>query len=68
MKKNMGQADRLIRILIAVVLGVLYYKGILTGTLGLVLLIIATIFVMTSFISFCPAYRLFGITTCKVKK
>lgn len=65
MKANMGSADRLVRILIAIVVGVLYYKGVLTGTLGAVLLILAGVFVLTSLFSFCPLYTLFGWRTCK---
>ena len=69
MKKNMGSADKIIRILIAVVLGILYYMGIISGTLGIVLLVFAGIFVITSFVSFCPIYAPFGIsTTCKKKE
>lgn len=68
MKKNMGNSDRIIRILIAVVLGVLYYQGIISGTLGIVLLVLGSIFVLTSFVSFCPLYAPFGISTCKRKK
>ncbi len=65
MKKNMGTVDRIIRIAVAAIVGTLYFTGILTGTLGLVLLVLAGIFVLTSAISFCPLYLPFGITTCK---
>ena len=69
MKKNMGSADKIIRVLIAVVLGILYYMGVISGTLGIVLLIVAGIFVITSFVSFCPLYAPFGISTdCKKKE
>ncbi len=68
MKKNMGTADRIIRLLIAAIIALLYYSGIVTGTLGIVLLILALVFVATSFISFCPLYAMFGISTCPVKK
>ncbi len=68
MKKNMGSADRIIRLLIAAVIALLYYSGIVTGTLGIVLLILALVFVATSFVSFCPLYAMFGISTCPVKK
>jgi hypothetical protein len=68
MKKNMGSTDRIVRLLIAIVVGVLYYTGVLEGTLGLVLLILAAVFVLTSFISFCPLYLPFGISTCKRKE
>ncbi|MEZ4778563.1 MAG: DUF2892 domain-containing protein [Flavobacteriaceae bacterium] len=67
MKKNMGNGDRFLRIIIAVIIGILYYAGVISGTLGLVLLILAGIFVLTSFISFCPLYAPLGINTCKVK-
>lgn len=68
MKKNMGGADRIIRLLIAAVIALLYYSGLVSGTLGIVLLILALVFVATSFISFCPLYAMFGISTCPVKK
>lgn len=67
MKKNMGGADRAIRIVVALVIGALYYFNVITGTLAYVLLALAAIFVITSFVSFCPCYSLFGINTCKVK-
>ena len=65
MKKNMGSADRIIRILIAAVFAYLYFGGIVTGTLGLVLVILGGVFVLTSLVSFCPLYLPFGINTCK---
>ncbi len=68
MKKNMGNADKAVRIIIAIVVAILYFTGTIGGTLGLVLLILAGIFVLTSLISFCPLYAPFGINTCKVKK
>ncbi|MDC6355705.1 MULTISPECIES: YgaP family membrane protein [unclassified Robiginitalea] len=68
MKKNMGSADRVIRLLIAAVIGVLYYTGTVSGTLGIVLLILASVFILTSFISFCPLYAPFGLSTCKMRE
>jgi len=65
MKKNMGTADRIIRILIAAVFAYLYFGGVVTGTLGLVLVILGGVFVLTSLVSFCPLYAPFGISTCK---
>lgn len=65
MKPNMGTTDRIIRILIAVAIAVLYFTNIITGTLGVILLILAGVFVLTSIISFCPLYTIFGINTCK---
>ena len=61
----MGTSDKMIRIVIAIVLGILYYTGTITGTLALVALGLAAIFVLTSLISFCPLYLPFGINTCK---
>ncbi len=66
MKKNMGIADRLVRVLIAAIVAVLYFTGVVTGTLGIVLLVLAGVFVATSLISFCPLYTLFGLSTCPV--
>ena len=68
MKKNMGSADRIIRFLIAAVIAGLYFTNVITGTLGIVLLVLAGIFVLTSFISFCPLYAPFGISTCQTKQ
>ena len=68
MKPNMGNADRIVRILIAAVVAVLYFTNTVGGTLGLVLLVLAGIFVLTSLVSFCPLYAIFGINTCPVKK
>lgn len=67
MKKNMGSVDKTIRIIIAAVVAGLYYKEIISGTLGIVLLVLAGVFVLTSLISFCPLYTLFGINTCPKK-
>lgn len=67
MKKNMGNADKVIRVLIAAIIGYLYYSGTITGTLGIVLLLFAGVFVLTSLVSFCPLYAPFGISTCALK-
>ncbi len=67
MKKNMGITDKLIRIILAVVIAILYYNNIINGTAALVLGAFAVIFVLTSFISFCPLYVPFGINTCTKK-
>ena len=65
MKKNMGSTDKIIRVLLAVVVALLWYNGIVQGTLAYVLMTLAVIFLITSFISFCPLYALFRISTCK---
>lgn len=67
MKKNMGTADRVIRIIIAALFAYLYFGGVVTGTLGLVLVILGAVFVLTSLISFCPLYTLVGLNTCPKK-
>lgn len=68
MKKNMGSADRIIRLLLAAVFAVLYFTNTVTGTFGIILLVLGAVFVLTSLISFCPLYPLFGISTCPAKK
>jgi hypothetical protein len=68
MKKNMGNTNRIIRILLAVVFAVLYFTNTVTGTLGIVLLALGGVFLLTSLISFCPLYTLVGLNTCSVKK
>lgn len=68
MKKNMGNADRFIRIIFAAVVTLLYFTNVITGTLGIVLLVLAGVFVLTSFVGFCPLYALVGLNTCPVKK
>lgn len=68
MKKNMGTIDKAIRILVAVVIAALYFTNVISGTLAIVLGIFAVVFVLTSFISFCPLYLPFGINTSKKKR
>ena len=65
MKANMGSMDKTVRIVIAVIIAALYFTGTISGTLGIVLLVLAAVLLLTSFISFCPLYAPFGITTCK---
>ena len=67
MKKNMGSTDRMIRIVLALLFGGLYFTSTVTGSWGIVLLVLAAVFLLTSFISFCPLYLPFGISTCKTK-
>lgn len=68
MKKNMGNIDKIIRILVAIVIAVLFFTNVISGTLGIILLIFAGVFVLTSLISFCPLYILVGINTCAKDK
>ena len=65
MKTNMGKADQIIRIIIALILGALYFTHTVQGMWGFVLLALGGIFVLTSAIGFCPIYALFGANTCK---
>ena len=67
MKKNMGNTDRVVRVVVAIAIAALYFAGIIQGTLAYVLLTLGVIFLLTSFISFCPLYTLVGLKTCKVK-
>jgi len=68
MKKNMGTADRIIRTILAIVIAVLYFTKQITGTAAIVLGIIAIVFLLTSLVSFCPAYVPFKISTRKKEK
>jgi hypothetical protein len=65
MKKNLGSADKIVRLLLAVVFAVLYFTGTVTGTLGIVLLVVGAIFLITPLINFCPLYKVLGISTNK---
>jgi len=65
MNKNLGSTDKAIRILVAVLIAGLYFANIIAGTVAIVLLAVALIFVVTSFINFCPLYYPFGISTRK---
>ena len=67
MTKNMGKIDRSIRIIVAMVIIILIIKHVVVGTLAYILLAFAIIFVITSFISFCPIYKLLGINSCEKK-
>jgi len=65
MRKNMGSADRVIRILVAVAVIALYFGNLISGTTAIVLLVLAGIFILTSFMSFCPLYLPFKLSTRK---
>ena len=64
MKKNMGVIDRAVRALLAVVVVVLYFLGMISGTVAIILGVLAVVFLMTSLVSFCPLYPLLGVSTC----
>lgn len=65
MKKNMGSADRIIRISLAVIIGVLFLTKTISSTLGIILGVVAIIFLVTSAVGFCPLYALLGLSTTK---
>ncbi|MFZ4545973.1 MAG: YgaP family membrane protein [Bacteroidales bacterium] len=67
MKPNMGSTDKIIRIAIAAVIALLFFLDVISGTLGIVLLVFAGVFVLTSLISFCPLYPVFKMDTSKKK-
>ena len=64
-KKNVSSMDRGIRLALAVILGFLYFTGTVSGTLGLIVFILAIVMLVTSMVSFCPLYALFGLSTIK---
>jgi hypothetical protein len=67
MKANMGTADKFIRVLIGVLIAVLYYLNVISGTTAIIILAIGIVLLITSLASFCPLYTLLGIHTCKRK-
>lgn len=68
MKNNMGNTDRIIRLIVAAVIAVLFINNTITGVLAYVLLAVGAIFLLTSLVGSCPLYSVFGINTCRVKK
>jgi hypothetical protein len=65
MKRNMSNLDRIVRVILAAVFAYLYFGGIVTGTLGVVLVVLAGVFLLTATIAFCPLYAPFKISTFK---
>ncbi|WOI22349.1 YgaP family membrane protein [Nonlabens ulvanivorans] len=68
MKKNLGNIDRIVRVLFAVIVSILFFTNVITGTLGIILLIVSGVLLATSFMNFCPLYAVLGINSCPVKK
>lgn len=68
MKKNMGIIDKTMRILLAVLIGILLFTEAITGTVAIILGIVSLIFIATAFASFCPLYAVSNINTCKIKR
>lgn len=65
MKRNMSDIDRIVRVVVAALFAYLYFGGIVTGTLGIVLVVLGVVFLLTSVVSFCPLYTLFKFSTYK---
>ncbi len=65
MTKNIGTIDRVIRFVFAIVVAVLYFTGVISGALAIILGILAVVFLATSIIGFCPLYVPFGLSTNK---
>lgn len=65
MNKNMGNTDRVIRSLLAIIFAILYFSEIVTGTAGIILIVLGAVFLLTSSVSFCPLYAPFGISTAQ---
>ena len=68
MKSNMGSIDKIIRLSLAIIGGLLVYFEVIDGALAYIVLALAAIFVLTSLVGFCPLYGIFGLNTCKLKK
>lgn len=68
MKKNMGNLDRVIRLAVVAIIVILYFTQVISGTVAIVLGVVAGIFFLTSLVSFCPLYAIAGLSTCKVKE
>ncbi len=64
-KTNMGDLDKIIRVLVALAIGILSYTNVITGTTAIVLGVIGIVLVVTSLVNFCPLYQLLGVNTCK---
>lgn len=68
MKKNVGNLDKAIRLVLAVIFAVLYFTNTVSGTIGYISLGLSAIFLITSLIGFCPLYAIVGLNTCPTKK
>lgn len=65
MKRNLSNIDRIVRVVLAAVFAYLYFGGIVTGTLGIVLLVLGGVFLLTAVVAFCPLYLPFNLSTYK---
>ena len=65
MKRNMSNIDRIVRVIVAALFAYVYFGGIVTGGLGIVLVVLGAVFLLTSIVSFCPLYAIFKLSTYK---
>ena len=65
MKRNLSNIDRIVRVIVAALFAYLYFAGVVTGTLGIVLVVLGAVFLLTSVVSFCPLYAMFKLSTFK---
>lgn len=65
MTKNMGTIDRIVRLILAVAVGVLYFTGLISGTVAIILGVLAIVFLLTSLVGFCPLYAPFKLSTIR---
>jgi len=65
MKRNLSNIDRIVRVVLAALFAYLYFSGVVTGALGIVLLAVGAVFVLTAVVSFCPLYAMFKLSTFK---
>jgi hypothetical protein len=65
MKRNMSNTDRIVRVVVAALFAYLYFGGVVTGALGIVLVVLGAVFLLTSVVSFCPLYAIFKLSTYK---
>ena len=63
MKKNMGSLDKGIRIIAAIIIALLYLFNVINGPVAITLMIVAIVFILTSFMNFCPLYTVIGLST-----
>lgn len=68
MKPNVGTIDKIVRFVLAAIVAILYFTHVISGTLGIILLVLAGVFVLTSLVSFCPIWAIFGVNTLKNKE
>ena len=65
MKRNMSNVDRIVRVALAAIFAYLYFGNLVTGTLGIVLLVLGAVFLLTAMVAFCPLYAPFKFSTHK---